>query len=191
MSPGATEFLAKTSSEKRGGFVKKGAAATLFAFVLVFAFLVFTPSGKAQTSTSGTVIGTVTDPSGAAVGGAGVTLKNKATNNQSVQNTNAAGQYTFVNVTPSQYEISVKKDGFRTSTISDLTVDVAKSYNVDVKLDLGAATESVTVTTEARVELQTTDAQVGEVIGGTQLVRLPTLQRDASELLTLQPGTTP
>jgi Carboxypeptidase regulatory-like domain len=118
-------------------------------------------------------------------------LKNKATNNRAVQSTNVVGQYTFVNVTPGPYEISVKKDGFRTATVSDLTVDVGKSYNVDVKLDLGSAAESVTVTTEARVELQTTDAQVGDVIGGTTLSRLPTLTRDASELLTLQPGTTP
>ena len=171
--------------------MRKAAAATLLSVVLVFAFLVSATTGRAQTATSGTVIGTVTDPSGAAVGNAEVTLKNKATNNQAVQNTNAAGQYTFVNVAPGPYAISVKKDGFRTSTISDLTVDVAKSYNVDVRLDLGSATESVTVTTEARVELQTTDAQVGDVIGGTTLSRLPTLTRDASELLTLQPGTTP
>ncbi len=171
--------------------MRKTSAASLFVVVLVFAFIVFAASGRAQTATSGTVIGTVTDPSGAAVGNAEVTLKNKATNSQAVQNTNIAGQYTFVNVTPGQYTISVKKDGFRTATVSDLTVDVAKSYNVDVRLDLGSASESVTVTTEARVELQTTDAQVGDVVGGTQLVRLPTLQRDASELLTLQPGTTP
>jgi len=171
--------------------VRKTAAATLFVVTLVFAFFIFSASGRAQTATSGTVIGTVTDPSGAAVGSAEVILKNKATNSQAAQNTNTAGQYTFVNVTPGQYTISVKKDGFRTATVSDLTVDVAKSYNVDVRLDLGSASESVTVTTEARVELQTTDAQVGDVVGGTQLVRLPTLQRDASELLTLQPGTTP
>jgi hypothetical protein len=120
-----------------------------------------------------------------------VTLQNKATNNQANQNTNSVGQYTFVNVTPGQYRISVKKGGFRTATVEDLTVEVAKSFNVDVKLEIGQVTESVTVTTEARVELQTTDAQVGDVVGGTTLVRLPTLQRDASELLTLQPGTTP
>jgi carboxypeptidase family protein len=171
--------------------VRKTAAASLFVLILIFTISAFTASGRAQTATSGTVIGTVTDPSGAAVSNAEVTLKNKATNNQAVQNTNGAGQYTFVNVTPGQYEISVKKEGFRTATVSDLTVDVAKSYNVDVRLDLGSAAESVTVTTEARVELQTTDAQVGDVIGGTTLSRLPTLTRDASELLTLQPATTP
>ena len=163
----------------------------VFLVGLFLVLVVFPGSGNAQTATSGTVIGTITDPTGAAVGNATVTLRNKATNGQATQSTNEAGQYTFVNVAPGEYEISVKKAGFRTASVSALTVDVAKSYTVDVRLDLGTAAESVTVTTEAHVELQTTDAQVGDVIGGTTLVRLPTLQRNASELLTLQPGTTP
>jgi hypothetical protein len=149
------------------------------------------PSASAQTVTTGTVIGTVTDPSGAAILDATVVLRNKGTNGQATQKTNSAGQYTFVNVTPSLYEVTVKKDGFRTSDVTSLTVEVSKSYNVDIRMEIGSTSESVTVTTEARVELQTTDAQVGDVVGGTTLVRLPTLQRDASELLTLQPGTTP
>ena len=169
----------------------KKAFVTILMVGLILTFSVLASSGRAQTATSGTVIGTITDPSGAAVANAVVTLRNKATNNQTTQNTNTVGQYTFVNVAPGEYEVSVKKDGFRTASVQALTVDVAKSYTVDVKLDLGVATESVTVTTEARVELQTTDAQVGDVIGGTTLSRLPTLTRDASELLTLQPGTTP
>ena len=160
------------------------------AFLFAFASALV-PSGFAQTGTTGTVIGTVSDPSGAAVTSATVVLRNKATNIEVTQPSNAAGQYTFVNVVPGEYEISVKKDGFRTSTVPALTVEVAKSYTVDVKLELGQVSESVTVNTEARVELQTTDAQVGDVIGGTTLQRLPTLARDASELLTLQPGTTP
>lgn len=152
---------------------------------------IFSPSSYSQNVTTGTVIGTVTDPSGAAVPDGVVVLRNKATNSQVTQKTNSAGQYTFVNVAPGEYQITVKKDNFRTAEVPSLTVDVAKSYNVDVRLEVGATTESVTVTTEARVELQTTDAELGTVVGGTTLVRLPTLQRDAAELLTLQPGTTP
>ena len=151
----------------------------------------FSPSSYSQNVTTGTVIGTVTDPSGAAVPDGVVVLRNKATNSQVTQKTNSAGQYTFVNVAPGEYQITVKKENFRTADVASLTVDVAKSYNVDVRLEVGASTESVTVTTEARVELQTTDAELGTVVGGTTLVRLPTLQRDAAELLTLQPGTTP
>lgn len=163
-----------------------------FSCVLLFLVTcILQPLTRAQTSTTGVVLGTVADSSGAAIGDASVTLRNTATNNQVTQATNASGEYTFVNVAPGTYEITVKKDGFRTSTVTSLSVDVAKSYTVDIKLEVGQVTESITVSTEARVELQTTDAQVGDVIGGTTLSRLPTLTRDASELLTLQPGTTP
>jgi hypothetical protein len=163
----------------------------LFVFVLLLGMLSLDIAASAQTSTTGIVLGTVSDPSGAAIADAAVVLRSTATNNLTTQTTNGAGQYTFVNVVPGTYEITVKKDGFRTSTVTALTVDVAKSYSVDVRLEIGAVTDSVVVSTEARVELQTTDAQVGDVIGGTTLSRLPTLTRDASELLTLQPGTTP
>ena len=149
------------------------------------------PAGRAQSETTGTVLGTVSDPSGAAVVDASVLLRNTATNAQVKQTTNGAGLYTFANVTPGVYEITVKKAGFRGANVSAFIVEVTKSYTVDVKLEIGEVTESITVSTEARVELQTTDAQVGDVIGGTTLSRLPTLTRDASELLTLQPGTTP
>lgn len=164
---------------------------SLVSFCIVFGLAIGVRTASGQTATTGTVIGTVTDPTGASVQDATVVLRSKGTNSQATQNTNAAGQYTFVNVAPGEYDISVKKEGFRTANVPALTVDVGKSYNVDVKLELGVAAESVTVTTEARVELQTTDAQVGDVIGGTTLSRLPTLTRDASELLTLQPATTP
>lgn len=158
---------------------------------MIFALLFVTPAGNAQTATTGTVVGTVTDRSGASVADAIITLRNTGTNSEATQTTNSAGEYTLVNIVPGKYEITVKKPGFRTSQVTALTVDVNKSYTVNVTLELGEVTQSVTVSTETGVELQTTDAQVGNVIGGTTLVRLPTLQRDASELLTLQPTTTP
>ena len=166
---------------------------SLFSLLLgmIFALLFVTPAGNAQTATTGTVVGTVTDRSGASVADAIVTLRNTGTNSEATQTTHSAGEYTLVNIVPGKYEITVKKPGFRTSQVTSLTVDVNKSYTVNVTLELGEVTQSVTVSTESGVELQTTDAQVGNVVGGTTLVRLPTLQRDASELLTLQPTTTP
>lgn len=158
---------------------------------MIFALLFVTPAGNAQTATTGTVVGTVTDRSGASVADAIITLRNTGTNSEATQTTNSAGEYTLVNIVPGKYAITVKKPGFRTSQVTALTVDVNKSYTVNVTLELGEVTQSVTVSTETGVELQTTDAQVGNVVGGTTLVRLPTLQRDASELLTLQPTTTP
>lgn len=169
----------------------KKALARLIAFVLVVLPCIWPELCRAQTETTGTVIGTITDPTGAIVSDATVVLHNKGTNKEFTQKSNTAGQYTFVNVVPGEYEVTVKKDGFRSSNVNSLTVEVSKSYTVDVKLELGQVNESITVSTEARAELQTTDAQVGDVIGGSTLARLPTLTRDASELLTLQPGTTP
>jgi len=82
---------------KRGGTVKK--IGVLFFFVGMFLVLsgILQPV-EAQTLTTGTVIGTVTDPSGAAVLDATVVLRNKATNSQAEQNSNSAGQYTFAGV---------------------------------------------------------------------------------------------
>ena len=169
--------------------MKKANILMLLAILVVIC--AFPISGWGQTATTATVVGTVTDPSGATVPEADVLLRNRATNALTSQKTNSAGQYTFPNVVPGNYEVSVKKAGFRTTSVDSLTVEVAKSYTLDLKLEIGQVNESVVVTTEARVELQTTDAQIGDVVGGTTLVRLPTLQRDASELLTLEPGTTP
>src|SRR6266851_1246985 len=146
---------------------------------------------KAQTLTTGTVIGTVTDPSGAAVPNATVLLRNKATNGQATQSTSAAGQYTFSNVAPGEYQVTAKKVGFRTADVAALTVDVAKSYTLDFKMELGEVAEVVQVEAGARVELQTTDATVGGVLPATEIQRFPALTRQVNELLTLQPGATP
>src|SRR5947207_1077520 len=146
---------------------------------------------NAQSVSTGAVVGTISDPGGAVVLDATLTLQNKATNSQVTQRTNGAGQYTFPSVAPGNYRITVKKVGFRTANVESLTVEVSKSYSVDIKLEIGQVSETVTVTTEARAELQTTDAVMGDVLGGTALAHLPTLQRDSRELLTLQPGSTP
>ena len=146
---------------------------------------------RGQAATSGTVIETVTDPSGAAVLDAAVVLRNKSTNSQATQNTNGAGQYTFVNVVPGEYQVTVKKDGFRTSDVATLTVDVAKSYSLDFKLELGSMGQQVQVEATAQAELQTNDAQIGSEVTSDVMTQLPTLRRNAAALLTLQPGVTP
>lgn len=159
--------------------------------LLVFVVL-FVPSwAAAQTATTGTVVGTVTDPQAAAVVGAKVELRNMGTNEARGQATGGAGQYSFPSLAPGLYKISVTMQGFRTATISDFKVDVAKSYVVDFKLELGQLSEVVQVEATARVELQTTDASVGNALSSEGLLRLGSLTRNAVEFLTLQPLTTP
>ncbi len=150
--------------------------------------MVFVAGAAAQTSTSGTVVGTVTDATGAVVPKAEVQLVNVDTNASQTQLTNEAGGYVFPNVTPGNYRITVKMAGFRTATISGLTVEVNKSLTQPVTLEVGGETETVEVTATAGALLQTTDAQIGNSLMTDSILRLPTLQRNVTELMNLQPG---
>lgn len=156
-------------------------------------FLATVPQARllAQTATSAVISGTVRDPSGGVVPGAAVELTEVTTKLTRQQTVNEAGQYFFSAVPPGQYEIRVSAAGFRTATIHQFRVEVAKSYTQDVELEVGAVTETVAVVAEARAELQTVDATVGNVLSGRSLPALPTFTRQANELLTLQPGVTP
>jgi len=159
-------------------------------FVLMAVLLSAVPAW-AQTSNSALVLGTVTDPAGAVVPDATVSLTNTATNEAKTATTNSAGQYVFPNVAPGTYALKIAKSGFATSTFSNIKLDVTKSYTYDAKLEVSSGKEIVEVSAGAVAELQTTDAVMGGVVGGAMMSRLPTLGRDASELLTLQPGSTP
>src|SRR5579859_2131899 len=163
----------------------------LFSTLLAFAFFWSGVPTQAQTSNTGIVLGTVIDPTGAAVPDAEVNLTNTATNIARTTTTNAVGQFTFPGISPGPYKVTVTKPGFGTYVVSNLTVDVNKSYSVDVKLEVRSSTETVEVAATTQAELETADAVVGNVVSGEMLTRLPTLNRDATELLTLQPGSTP
>ncbi|RMG49471.1 MAG: hypothetical protein D6723_13760, partial [Acidobacteria bacterium] len=161
--------------------------------LLVAVLMVLTWPGTAfsQTAATATILGTVTDPTGAVLPGAEVELLNTATSQSRKQITNEAGQYVFTYVLPGPYKITVTAQGFRQAVIPLVKVDVAKSYTVNVTLEVGEMVETVEVTAGVGVELQTTDSTVGDVIGGEPLLRLPTTNRSAAALLLLQPLVTP
>ncbi len=158
---------------------------------LMFVFLLVPGRAAAQSATAGAIVGTITDPQQASVAGAKIQLHNIETNQDQEQTTSSSGQFSFPSVPPGTYKFTVTMQGFRTAVIENLKVDVAKSYTVDLKLELGELSQVVLVEATARVELQTTDATVGVVIPGAQMVRFPALTRQVNELLTLQPGATP
>ena len=144
-----------------------------------------------QTASTGIVLGSVTDPGGSSVPDAKVEITNTATNEKREAVTNSAGQYIFPYVAPGEYALKVIKQGFRTTSSAALHVDIAKSYTMDFKLELGTVGQVVQVEATAQVELQTTDAQVGSEVSSEVMTQLPTLRRNAAALLTLQPGVTP
>lgn len=141
-----------------------------------------------QTATSGLVVGTITDPSGGFVPNCTVQLLNTATNATASVASDSNGGFTFGNVVPGTYKVTVTAAGFRTSTVENLSVDVNRSVNVPVKLEVGSANQVVEVTAESGAQLQTQDAQIGNVVSTQEILRLPTLQRNATELMNLQPG---
>src|SRR6266852_3811741 len=158
--------------------------------VLLLSTSLVSRAARAQTASTGTVLGTVVDPGGGVVPDAKLELANTGTSDLRRTETNAQGQFVFANVVPGEYTLRVAKAGFRT-TAAAFHVAVTKSYTMDFKLELGEVSEVVQVEAGARVELQTTDATVGNVLAGSEIQRFPALTRQVNELLTLQPGATP
>jgi Carboxypeptidase regulatory-like domain len=143
----------------------------------------------AQSASSTSVAGIVTDASGAAIADATVKLTDKATNTSRSTNTNDQGRYFFADVISSEYEIEINKTGFRI-TKTAVTAKVGIALTVDLILELGAITETVEVTTN-NSELQTMNATVGNTLSGDALTNLPSINRDVSTFVTLQPGVSP
>jgi len=146
------------------------------------------PSMWAQTNT-GTVAGTVTDSSKAVVSGATVTLTDTTTKASHSVTTNETGRYIFVDVDPGDYEISVTKQGFSTSK-AKTSVQVGLSTTANLTLQVGGSNVVIEVA-EATNELQTMNATVGNTITSTALDALPSIGRDVSTFVELQPGVTP
>ncbi len=141
----------------------------------------------AQTMTSGQVLGQVTDMSGAVVPQAKIELRDSATGAVRNATTNDSGQYTFAQVAPGAYALTVVASGFAKAVVPAVTVEVGKSSTINVSLKLGNVTEVVEVRSTPGAELQTLDATVGNTIRDDLLHALPTLDRNTTSLLLLQP----
>ena len=146
---------------------------------------------RAQSASTGTVSGQVTDRQAAVIVGAQVTLTDTSTNTVQSTSTNDAGRYIFLNVPPGVYNLTVSKEGFSQAKIVGQTVEVGLVLTLDLSLEVGSTTTSVEVKAAAGAELQTTNATVGTTIAGDPLMNLPNLGRDANAFFVLQPAVTP
>lgn len=144
----------------------------------------------AQAGTS-SVRGTVTDPQGNVVAGASVTLTNTETNAARTQVTSDAGTYAFESIAPGTYRLDVEAQGFKKSVVRDVRALVAKPTEASVQLEVGALSDTVTVTAgAAEAVLNTQDASLGNNFVAQQIRQLPLEARNVAALLTLQPGVT-
>jgi hypothetical protein len=167
---------------------RKWVAFFLISFGLV---CLLAPLGvNAQVAGTGHIDGTVTDPSGAAVVGATVTLTDNNTNVERTATTNDAGRYVFSSVVPATYNVTITKSGFRVAKFSDQEVTVGSTRTLNAVLQIGSSTESIEVVA-TNTELQTMNATIGNTITGVALNSLPGLGRDVSTFVTLQPGVAP
>src|SRR5208282_4974444 len=121
--------------------------------LLLVVCAVSAPHTWAQSTSTGTVAGGVTDPTGAVVSDATVTLTDLSTKISRTATTNGAGRYIFVDVTPGSYDASFTKQGFSTSK-SQITVEVGQATNVNISLQVGGSSTVVEVTAVGN-ELQT------------------------------------
>ncbi|HVS80961.1 MAG TPA: carboxypeptidase-like regulatory domain-containing protein, partial [Pyrinomonadaceae bacterium] len=140
---------------------------------------------------TGSVTGVVTDPQGATVAGAEVTLTDIATHSPRTTTTNESGRYHFASIAVGLYDIMMSKSGFKVHKATAQKVSVGSQLTVDVALEVGSLSETVVVTSQAGSEMQTANATIGNTISLKQLELLPNLGRDATSLLSLQPGVTP
>jgi hypothetical protein len=154
---------------------------------------VFLNSGPAfgQATSTGTVVGLITDQTGALIAAATITLTDAATGSVRTTTSGTNGQYVMVNLPPGDYTLRVSKSGFSVSEIAHQTVSVGSQTTVDVKLMLGATQTTVEVQASSSADLQTLNATIGSTVDATAIMALPALGRDVSTFATLQPGVTP
>jgi hypothetical protein len=143
----------------------------------------------AQT-TFGAIGGMVTDPTGAPIPKAQLTLTNVATSAAQTAATNEAGMYQFVNVAPGSYRLEVEATGFQRFTRGPITVQVQQTYRIDVEMTLGASTQTVQVSAETPM-IQSETSSLGQVISGNVVSEMPLNGRNVLNLVTLVPSVVP
>jgi hypothetical protein len=137
--------------------------------------------------TTGTVLGAVSDPSGAAVPEVRIQAANLATNVVRETLSDAAGDYSIPNLPPGLYRITASKAGFQSSRLDNVTLQVEQVARLDIRLQVGNVTETVDVSADAAL-LQTETSSVGTVIDAGKIVDLPLNGRNFIQLAQLIPG---
>jgi Carboxypeptidase regulatory-like domain/TonB dependent receptor len=139
----------------------------------------------------GSIVGVVKDGQGATVPGATVTIVSKDTNLKMESVSNTEGQYTFVNVLPGAYDVRVTLTGFREGVRSNVPVSIGQISRVDMALEVGTVSETVTVASEAQL-LQTDKVAVNTELKSAEITSIPLNRfRNYQALMNLVPGTTP
>jgi len=158
-------------------------------WTLLAALVLFSLPLAAQ-ETVGRVIGVVTDPSGSVIPHAKVTVTNVDTGVNSETATGADGSYQVLQLPVGNYRVTAEAQGFRKTVMSPQKLEINQSLKIDVKLEVGATTETVQVEANAS-GVETVVATLGSVVSGSQISEAPLDGRNVFDLATLLPGVIP
>ncbi len=178
-------LLWKETSMTRQEYGRAAGTGALFLTAVTLAMGV--PAARAQYNAS--IQGTVTDPQGAVVPNAAVTLTNTETNQVVTHTSSSAGVFTFNQLPPSQYTLVVVAKGFTRKELNGVQVTPEQANSVNVQLGLGSDTQTVTVSGEQATTLETETATISGTISSNQIQHLPSFGRDVFQLAQLAPGT--
>jgi hypothetical protein len=153
-------------------------------------FILFAGIAALAQAGRGSISGTITDPSGAVVPGAQVVLRDPATGVTQHTAASAGGLYSFISLNPGVYQVTASHAGFRNVARDKVTVNVDQVTEVNIMLEVGAATETVTVAGTADL-VEPTNSTVGTLIPSEAIDRVPLLYRNVFDLIQLSAGVIP
>src|SRR5215469_6070480 len=156
-------------------------------FGLLLVVLLVAALASAQTF-RGSILGTVTDTSGAVVSGANVKVHNTATGLERTTTTSAEGNYVISELPIGNYTLTITQTGFDTSVTSNVTVDVATERRVDITLKPGQISNTVEVSGEVLAQIDTTTNVLGGTLTAQAIANIPVNGRDYTKLIYLNPG---
>jgi hypothetical protein len=171
-------------------FDLKRPVSALVSILFLFCMAVMTLPANAQGSSAGTITGTVTDPTGAVISGATITVTDPTTKTTRTAVSNASGQFVLVDVQPGTYNLTSAKTGFSTDEITGLAILVGTQTTANFKMAVGAASTTIEVTASG-ADLQTLNASTGTTVDPSMVESLPAIGRDVATFVTMQPGVTP
>jgi Carboxypeptidase regulatory-like domain len=170
--------------------LKKYTKSAFICATVIAALALIAPVSSFAQINSGSLRGTVTDGTGAAIEGAQITIESKATNATRTTVTNGTGDYNVASLEPGVYNITVTKTGFSTFKQTNFVLEVGQLATIDAALKVGSVSDVVEVSSET-AEIQTSDSTLGGVITTREVVDLPLNGRMFTQLLQLEPGTVP
>jgi hypothetical protein len=155
---------------------------------LVTVFLLLAVATLVAQTFRGTILGTVTDASGALVAGATVKARNVGTGQERTTTTSADGSYAIPELPIGTYAVTISQRGFQTSVASNVEVNVASERRVDAQLKTGEVAVQLEVTGDLLPQVETTSAELGGTLTSDTIANIPVNGRDYTKLIYLNPG---